>query len=302
MLRKFGTSLIRLLLVSNFAAGCSLQNFDTVSNFSDTHCPKPSTADAYATIQSYNMTAANVSPFTAQYTYNGTDGITPNNIASRIVNAQSITNINNGVQHGCGPFTGVQATIVFHWGTGSLASQYISMGRYATADFNGDAVSDTVYSYLKITPTAGSAGVQATRFANISAGSTGQDGPTTTVCTANLGGNTTATTDQTLVLQFEQLSLSLSRHKYSDSTNTFISSDVGTYMGSGCGSGTAAGLVVTGATTVGIENIYSGKNSAGPGFVLDAGPQTATVADRPVIKSIKIETRKVYPDFKGGNL
>lgn len=279
---------------------CSIQNFDTPKNFPGSMCPKPTAADSYATIKNYNLTAGNVSPFTSNYTYNGTDGITPNNTAIRLVNTQLISNINYGVTTGCGPYTGVQVTLTFKWGAGVQGAQYVSFGRYAAADFNADAVSDTARTYLKITPTVASTGVQAVRDAQISAGSTGSDGPASVVCSTNLGANTTTTTDQTIVFQFEQISHYGARHRYSDGTNTFSSSDSGNYMGSGCGDGTAAGIYVAGKKVVGLESIFSSSTTTAPALMLDTGPATATVADRPVIKTIKIETRKVYPDFSGG--
>lgn len=288
------------ILIVIFLAHCSIQNFDAASNFSNTHCPKPSSADSYVTIKSYDFTTANVSPFTTNYTYNGTDGITPNNTANRSVNAQLVGNVNNGVSHGCGPFTGTQITVTFKWGTGALGSQYVSFGRYAVADFNADASNDTAYTYLRISPSAAATGVQAVRFAAITAGSSGADGPANQTCTVNLGANTTATTDQTVVFQFEPISQFGARLRYSSGVNTFSSSDSGGYMGSGCGDGTNSGIYVGGKTGVGLESIFSGKASTGPAALMDAGPITATVADRPIIKNIKIETRKVYPDFSGG--
>lgn len=287
----------------SLAPRCSVENFTADNNFSGTHCPKPSAADAYTVIKTYSFTAGNVSPFTSNYTYNGTDGITANNVAVRSVNSQLISNVNNGVSHGCGPFTGVQITVTFHWGTGTLGPQYISFGRFAFADFNADSVSDTAYTYLKISPTVATTGIQAIRHASISAGTSGTDGPLgPVICTVNLGGNTTSTADQTVIFQFEQTSAFTARLRFSDGTNSFSSSDSGSYMGSGCGDGNAAGIYVAGSKIVTTESIFSGKTSTGPAAWFDSGPQTATVADRPLIKNIKIETRKVYPDFNGGNL
>lgn len=303
MQKGFSISYFFLFLILSFGARCSIQNFDAVDNFSGTHCPKPSAADTYSAVKSYNLTSGNVSPFTSNYVYNGTNGITPGPFANRTVIAQLLTNVNYGVGHGCGPYTGLQVTVTFSWGTGVIGPQYISFGRSASADFNSDSITDTAYTFLKITPSTGTSGVQATRYASISAGSTGLDGPAGPVaCTANLGANTTSTGDQSIVFQFEQTSLFTARFRYSDATNTFSNSDSTGYMGSGCGDGTVAGIYTSGQTTSTLETIFSGKTTSGPAAVLDAGPATATVADRPVIKNIKIETRKVYPDFKGGNL